>query len=79
MRYLGWANYETWCVNLWLGQMGYFEDIDYEMEKADLASQVKGFVEEFKPEIPNGMYSDLLNTAISCCDFHEIAEHALEE
>lgn len=78
MRYLGWKNYETWCINLWLEQEDYFRSLDYEMEVADLASQIKDFVEEFKPEIPNSMYSDLLNAAISCCDFYEIAENALE-
>ena len=26
-KYNGWANYETWCVNLWLDNDGYFENL----------------------------------------------------
>ena len=78
-KYNGWTNYETWNINLWLGEMNYFSDLDPDISHSDLASEIKSFVEENKPEIPASMYADLLNASISSCNFYEIAKNALSD
>lgn len=81
-RYNGWANHETWLVNLWMdndeGSYSYWCD---RAETADsvgtLADMLKEEFEENAPET-TGVYSDLLSTAMSEVDWYEIATHAIE-
>lgn len=76
-KYNGWTNYETWNINQWLDQIDYFADLDADSSVYDLAAEIKSYVEEGLPDLPAGMYQDLLSAAISECNFREIAESAL--
>lgn len=82
--YNGWTNYETWLVNLWLGnEQG---TADYWLERArELSGHVyptraladelrEEIAEQSFPEVP-GLYGDLLGAALSEVDWREIAEH----
>ncbi len=46
---------------------------------AQLADVLKNDIEENSPAGVTGMYADLMNAAISEIDFHEIAEHFIED
>ena len=79
MSYNGWSNYETWSVSLWM-------DSDYTAEMAgecetvgQLAERLKSDFEEFAPDLENGPYCDLLNTAMGEVNWGEIAEHYEED
>ncbi len=47
--------------------------------KYHLAERLKEAVNEGVPELPASLYSDLLNSALSEVDWHEVAEAFLEE
>ena len=72
--YNGWTNYETWLVNLWLG--GYLQQ---ELEDGNeiTAAHIKDTINNMLADTPElwGMFSDLLNSAISNIDCYEIAAH----
>jgi hypothetical protein len=83
--YNGWTNYETWCINLWLTNTP--DDYNYlsrlanhprlsDYEKAD---QLRADIEESIPDTVEGLYRDLLLSAISSCNFHEIIKSMQEE
>lgn len=84
--YQGWRNYETWNCALWLSSDAgfdtavheYIDSLDNSNNQAcELADYLESFVEEFAPELPPSMYSDLLNAAIEQIDFYEIATNYL--
>ena len=82
--YEGWKSYETWLVALWLGnEEGTYnlmqEFADEETETCRLGDRIKDFIEEYNPCEESGLYTDLLNAAISEVDFYEIAEHYMDE
>jgi hypothetical protein len=95
--YQGWTNYETWAVNLWLGNeqvsSNYWNETAqnaYDEAKAGqyltrmeaatiaLSETLKAEIEEAAPELENGMFSDLLNAALSEVNWREIAEAYLD-
>jgi len=79
--YNGWSSYETWLVNVWIG--------DLLAEKCDddgddiTADYVQDMVEEIADgatkEGYNGLMTDLLNAAVREINFNEIASHYQEE
>ena len=79
-KYKGWTNYETWLVNLWLSNDQY-DELMIDMAKHSkgvysLMEKIKDLIEELNPLKDNAdVFSDLLNDAISECNFYEIAEH----
>ena len=87
--YNGWANYETWRVNLEMFDgydptdffNGYdFADGDFDNAVRDLAHMLEDMADEIiESEIPNpkvhGFAYDLAMSFLSKVDFHEIAEH----
>lgn len=88
--YNGWANYETWCVHLWLtneeGSYRYWrEEAERHRKKAGedasgtLAEQLKNELEEASPVEEASLFSDLLNAALGEVDWHEVADAFLEE
>ena len=81
--YNGWTNYETWAVNLWLDQdQDYWQEITNGTDdKTTVADIIKEQHEEMVSEaLPNnGPLQDLLNHSIAMVDWHEIAQHLLEE
>lgn len=54
-----------------------------EKEKDDaycaLSETLKEDMESSVPELPNGIFSDLLNAALSEINWHEIAQHLIDE
>ena len=80
-KYNGWVNYETWCVNLWMGESGseYWEERAREAKDVyELSQMIKEEHEEFIPET-TGVYADLLGAALSEVNWYEIAEHLHED
>jgi hypothetical protein len=102
-EYNGWHNYETWCVNLWLGNdegsYNYWRERAQEAwdnaeaernftrdERAtlDLSDTLKSEIDDDAEDngaLPKleGLYADLLNAALSEVNWHEIAEHMIED
>ena len=83
----GWTNYETWVYCVWLENDK--KNYDYLMTlineakdegnpAAFLADSLKEYLADNMPEL-NGVYCDLLNSAISSINYDEIARSALEE
>ena len=91
-EYNGWTNYETWVVNLWLtndsGSDEHLREmardclthLDGDMDDAtwELAKRIEEDHDEFMPET-TGVYSDLLNHALGCVNWGEIARHVISE
>jgi len=76
--YNGWTNWETWNVNLWMGDMLN----DMQEDGLDItADYIKDWVEEeldlLDPQ--NGMLKDLLQGAIEAVNFYEIVSHYQDE
>lgn len=87
MGYNGWRNYETWLVNLWLsndrGTYEYMVEIAEEVKEDEypglrMADILKEDVENGMPSL-DGMYGDLLSSAIDAVDFDEIGKTFMEE
>ena len=88
--YNGWANYETWCVHLWLtneeGSYRYWrEEAGRHRKKSGedasgtLAEQLKNELEEASPIEEASLFSDLLNAALGEVDWFEVADAFLED
>lgn len=83
-RYNGWANYPTWCVALWLGQMdidSLFEEWAERQTRYELAESIEEYLEELitSDEKLDGISQDLRRWALGICDFIEIADHYYPE
>lgn len=87
--YNGWTNYETWVVKLWMGNdessYRYWQDEitrivanDDDAAKHQLAQAIKAYHEDAMPEI-SGVYSDLLDSAISKVEWYEIASAMVDD
>lgn len=88
--YNGWANYETWCVHLWLtneeGSYRYWRE-EAERHRKDngedasgtLAEQLRSELEEASPIEEASLFSDLLNAALGEVDWFEVADAFLED
>ena len=74
-KYNGWSNYATWRVNLEI-----LSDMDwYETEYVD-ADYLKSLVEDVVfSQHEESLMSDYANAFLSEVNYHEIAEHILEE
>ena len=81
MSYNGWSNKETWLVNLWLGDgLTMDQEAGYEIT-ADYIEQMVDEMASLLLDVPdaNGFMTDLLNCALGEIDYHELAEHFVEE
>ena len=94
-KYQGWANYETWCVNLWLtneeGSYNEFRDLATEFEEDQIyefGKEIRAHVEqEIDAMIQNsqgfdpykGMVSDMIHANLSSVDWEEIAKGFKED
>ncbi len=84
-KHNGWTNYETWLVKLWMdndkGSNDYWLENaqGYEGDVYNFSGYIKDtYTDEFLPEL-EGMYSDLLNSALSVVNWDEIARHFIED
>jgi hypothetical protein len=66
-RYNGWANRETWLINVWLGDI-----ISGDGQQWD-AGTLEEWVEEFVDAPTEGLLADLCG--LWRVDWHELAEH----
>ena len=78
--YNGWANKETWLVNVWyMDEMPqYFAEMDqYHVEANDLEEAVKYIAEECETlsQLPAGLLSDFINTCWGEVNWYELAKH----
>ena len=87
--YNGWANYETWVVNLWMdnekGQQDYWADeVQAALKQEDPASHLADRIQDEHEEacqqmlsqanFQQGPFADLLNGALSEVRWREIAQ-----
>lgn len=86
--YEGWTNYQTWSYSLWLNKnqelYKYKKELIRQAQRSHdpvqaLAESLEEFIQDSKPELEYGIYKALLNHALTSIDFHEIAEHELED
>lgn len=88
--YNGWTNYETWLVNLWIGEdsQEYWEERAKEICRQhedrldavrELADDIRASHEEMAEEIGTiGLLVDLLSGSLQNVNWREIAEHLTE-
>jgi hypothetical protein len=84
--YNGWANYETWCVHLWLtNDQGTYEtmrEIVAEAKQGYEAGQtIRVYVEDLNPLLGHeaSMFTDLLQGALDIVNWQEVAEAFSED
>lgn len=78
----GWANRETWLANLWLDNnqsQGYFLKAAAELSVSDLAEALEDYYASTLPELPSGLYADLLAGAVAKIDWREIAKRMSDD
>ena len=74
----GWANYATWRINLeWFGNGETIADMGF--TRTRLAEQLRNFVEEIICDDSNGPARDYAMAFLSDVDWHEIADHMMED
>jgi hypothetical protein len=89
--YNGWSNYETWLVNLWLGE-GIIGDLHGVEEQARAFAEsgessaphrmgewLKEEVASTLPEAAVGLATDLLGASLSRVGWVEIARHYTDQ
>lgn len=81
-KYNGWTNYETWNVNLWLGDDSELEELVENAgnvwDGADaIKNHVDGLLEDSYGELATGasMFTDLMRHALDSVNWRELAEH----
>ena len=91
----GWSNYETWLVNLWFDNQEYSQTVlrqfakdsircaelhgrDRDNAAYECSKMIRNEVEENTPEV-EGMFADLLQSALSEVNWYEIAEHIVDD
>ena len=91
--YNGWTNYETWNFNLWFDSAfaddaeRIYEDAESDAwftksERAtlDLADHIESFCDEYLPANDHAsFFTDVLSAAINRVNWHEIAEHYIDD
>jgi hypothetical protein len=78
--YNGWANKETWLVNIWYmdSMPDYFADVEqYHVEPNELEEAVTYVAEECEAlsSLTAGLLSDFISTCWGKVDWHSLAEH----
>ena len=78
MSFNGWANKETWLVNVWLG-----DDLQAHKDEGEAltADYIEAIVDDMAAELEcdNGLLSDLLHTAMGEINYWELEQHYIEE
>jgi len=88
MKYQGWANYQTWAVNLWYNNDEGLQDMCLEIARngnrtdharSHTADALKEYAETMNPlEGETSMFSDLMTSALGTVDWFEIADGFLK-
>ena len=89
-KYNGWTNWATWMVNLHFDGLdftdeiedGTFDDMDKDDIRCRLASYIQEYVESYLEEVAdtsNAFVSDLINGTIQDVDWHDIADHYVDD
>jgi len=81
-KYNGWTNYETWVVNLWIGEsQDFWDDITSNGDSvADIANTLKDYHIDDNPLADGAnVYTDLLGGALSSVNWDEIAQHFIDD
>ena len=87
--YNGWTNYETWAVNLWMGESSsYWEDLVRDIiqqegieDRNALVYQISlALKQQHEDDMPQteGVFADLLGASLSQVNWYEIAESIAE-
>ncbi len=75
-KYNDWTNYQTWLVFSWLTSKdrdcSYWTNKARDFDESDLSNQLRNAVKSEAPDLP-GLYSDLLDSALSEVNWLEIA------
>ena len=77
--YIGWSNYETWCVNLWLNNDGFMENLRRDKQTFKSVRELVDYLQnhvvtEYQPDLGCSMFSDLLACTIGHVNWYEIAQ-----
>jgi hypothetical protein len=76
--YNGWTNRETWLANIWLdaGEVegGAFIKLATELSVIELADALDEYYSSVLPDLPSGLYADLLAGAVARINWREIAK-----
>lgn len=90
-KYNGWTNRETWAVRLWIDNEReshfHWRDVTRAVLKQEppdmacgtLARKLDEAFEEATPQLKQGLFADLLTTALGRVDWHEIAQSMLDD
>lgn len=89
-KYNGWTNWATWMVNLHFDgldftddlESGVFENMDADDIRGHLASYIQEYVESYLEEVVDTdicFVSDLINGTIQDVDWHDIADHYVDD
>ena len=89
-KYNGWTNYATWLVNLHFDGLdftddiedGVFDDMDTDEIRCHVASWIQELVESHLDEVvntDNTFVTDLINFTIDEVDWHDIADHYVDD
>jgi hypothetical protein len=78
--YNGWANYETWCVNLWLTNTAEAYTATQKLlahatDEGRAAQALRAYFENKNPLLRTpSVYADLLNAALQRVEWAEVVE-----
>ena len=82
-QYNGWTNRETWLANIWLDagevENGAFIRLATELSASELADSLEDYYASVLPELPSGLYADLLAGAVARINWREIARKLSED
>ena len=78
MTHNGFANYETWLMNLWLSSDEYSYSCAIGLAEGsesvhDLARHLEKWMDTNMPDLGSTVWGDLLNAAVGRVDWREIA------
>lgn len=89
-KYNGWTNWATWMVNLHFDDFDFTDDVEDGvfdgMDKDDIRCHVASYIQELVDsyiedvaDTSNVFVSDLINGTIQDVDWHDIADHYVDD